>query len=98
MEPRNTFVAGGRGLLSNKLVARFAGLSIRLTGHDHVVRSRSVGRDLTKFLDEAWLANLRVQCLFENGNVDGRLHPLGGRTDTRDQAGRPNVKWEAWVA
>ena len=69
-----------------------------ISWHEHNMRAPSVLRDLVLYRDANWLQSQRWHYVVASGAAAIRNTIFAGRTGTRANIGRPQMRWEAGIA
>ena len=66
--------------------------------HEHVMRTTGVMRSLVMFKNSDWLEAQRSHFVVETGSSASRNSLTAGRTGTRCNIGKPQMRWQACIA
>ena len=66
--------------------------------HEHVLRGGGVLSDLVSWQNSDWLQSRRAAFVAQNGSASSRNSLFAGRTGTRCNIGRPQVRWDTGIA
>ena len=66
--------------------------------HEHVMRTTGIMRSLVMFRNSDWLEAQRSQFVVETGSSASRNSLTAGRTGTRCNIGKPQMRWQAGIA